>query len=226
MVGFVLVVIGLTALLASGQRDPGEGVWHVDERSMIEGVVFLDPCPLIRVKEGEAEKTLLLVSEGKVGARERIAGLEGRRVLVRGHMLSGRGVPMLELEDGAEANKVVESASGFGGENVKWGADVMLRGELVDPKCFSGAMKPGEGKTHKSCAVLCIRGGIPAVFVAVEGGKTVPYLVVDSNGRSLNGDRLERILPFVGDWAEVRSRVGTWADLKVLEISADGIRRL
>jgi hypothetical protein len=226
VVGFVGVVVGLTAILASVQRDPGEGVWHVDESSMIEGVAFADPCPVIRVKEGDVEKTLLLVSEGKFGARQRISALDGKRVRVRGHRLSGRGVPMLELEDGAEAIKVAEPAADSGGENVRWGENVVIRGELVDPKCFSGAMKPGEGKTHKSCAALCIRGGMPVMFVAVEDGKTVPYLVVESSGKSLNGERLERILPFVGDWAEVRGRVGTWADLKVLDISADGIRRL
>jgi len=27
-----------------------------------------------------------------------------------------------------------------------------LRGEVIDPKCYIGAMKPGGGKTHKACA--------------------------------------------------------------------------
>lgn len=226
VLGLALLVIGLTVVLASGQRDPGSGVWNVDGSAMIEGVVFVDPCPVIRVKEGGGEKTLLLVSEGKAGARERIAGLDGKRVRIRGHILSGRGVGMVELEDSADAVKATEAEMSLGRENVNWGENVIIHGELVDPKCFGGAMKPGDGKTHKSCAVLCIRGGIPAVFVAIQDGRIVPYLVVDSNGKSLSGNRLERILPFVGDWAEVRGRVGTWADLKVIEFSADGIRRL
>lgn len=33
-------------------------------------------------------------------------------------------------------------------------------GEIIDPKCFFGAMNPGNGKVHLSCAVRCIEGGI------------------------------------------------------------------
>ena len=48
-----------------------------------------------------------------------------------------------------------------------------LRGEIVDSKCYLGAMKPGDQKTHKACATLCIRGGIPPVLVErLPGGGT------------------------------------------------------
>ena len=39
--------------------------------------------------------------------------------------------------------------------------NVTLKGEIIDPKCYLGAMKPGGGKTHKACAMRCIAGGIP-----------------------------------------------------------------
>ena len=225
----VLIVIigGLALLLAAGQRDPGDGVWDLDEIKSLEGVVAVDPCPLIRVnRPGEGAVTVLVVSEGKVGARERLEGMSGRVVRLNGHILQRGAVMMLESDDGAEAIKAMDNGSRRNElEKVVWGGDVVLQGELVDPKCFAGAMKPGEGKTHKACAVLCIRGGIPALFMAVEEGKSVPYLVVDAQGKSPRGDSLERLLPYVGDWTEVHGRAGRLGNLRVLEILADGIHR-
>jgi nitrite reductase/ring-hydroxylating ferredoxin subunit len=61
-------------------------------------------------------------------------------------------------------------------------------GPLGDPKCFARAMKPGDGKTHKGCAVLCLRGGIPAVFVAADR----VYLLVDEAGIRCAGRRWKR----------------------------------
>jgi len=63
------------------------------------------------------------------------------------------------------------------------------------------------------------------MFMTVEEGKVVPYLVVDSSGKSPGGEELEQILPFVGDWVEVRGRSGRIGDLRIVEILADGIRR-
>lgn len=131
---------------------------------------------------------------------------------------------MLELEEGTGAIEILGVGTRSAG--IALGQAATLRGELVDPKCFGGAMKPGDGKTHKGCAVLCLRGGIPLVFMAVEDGKTVAYLVVDANGHGVSGDGLEKVIGFVGDWVQVRGRVGRCGDLRVLEISGDGIRRL
>jgi hypothetical protein len=38
---------------------------------------------------------------------------------------------------------------------------VKLTGEIVDSKCFLRVIAPGSGKTHKECASLRLRGGIP-----------------------------------------------------------------
>jgi hypothetical protein len=221
-----LVAGGLVLALAAGERDPGAGVWNLEEAKVLDGVVHADPSALIRVtaEDGRAV-TVLLIDQGKIGARERVRDFDGRSVRVSGHMLSGRNVLMLELNEGAESIKLTPGKTSGSAASATWQGDVVLRGEVVDSKCFAGAMKPGEGKTHKACAALCLRGGIPAMFMAVEDGKTVPYLLVDSQGKSPSGEALERILPFVGDWVEIHARAGRWADLRILEISADGIRR-
>ena len=76
-----------------------------------------------------------------------------------------------------------------------------LFGEITDPKCYLGAMKPGTGLTHRGCAALCISGGIPPLFV-VERGDNLPsrmLVLVDANGASIAGEALTRLLTFVGE---------------------------
>jgi hypothetical protein len=164
---------------------------------------------------------VLLVGEGKIGVEERVAGMVGRRMRVKGHTLTRGPVRLFEVEDGAEGIAVIGDAGSAGPEvAARWA--VTMRGEVVDPKCFAGAMKPGEGKTHKGCAVLCLRGGIPAVFVAGDG----VYLIVDEAGRALRGAELERVLPVVGEPAEASGEVAEWGDLKLFYLSAGSMRRL
>jgi hypothetical protein len=53
-----------------------------------------------------------------------------------------------------------------------------LTGEIVDSKCFLGVMVPGAGKTHKDCASLCLRGGIPpALHVQDRDGRSALLLL-------------------------------------------------
>jgi hypothetical protein len=54
---------------------------------------------------------------------------------------------------------------------------VVLRGEIVDSKCFLGVMTPGQGKTHRACASLCLRGGLPAALL-VDAGDGAMRLVL------------------------------------------------
>ncbi len=72
---------------------------------------------------------------------------------------------------------------------------VTLKGEIIDPKCYLGAMKPGGGKTHKACAMLCISGGVPPMLVTRDANKQETfYLLTTDQGGVAN----ELVLPFVG----------------------------
>jgi hypothetical protein len=213
----VLVGVGLAAL----QRDPGSGVWDLNAATGLEGVIDVRPYPLIRVIERGRMISVLLVGEGKIGAAERVAGAVGKRVKVRGHTLARAAVRMFEIEDGAEGLREIAGSSG-GAVAVAERGPVELRGEIVDPKCFAGAMKPGDGKTHKGCAVLCLRGGIPPVLVTPDG----EYLLVDEAGDSLRDQALERIVPFVGEAVEVRGMIEVRGDLRTLRVSPGAVRRL
>jgi hypothetical protein len=75
--------------------------------------------------------------------------------------------------------------------------EVMLAGEILDAKCWFGAMRPGFGKTHKACAALCARGGLPLAFCEGPdcGAEHFAPLFVDAQGRAHG----RAILPYVGD---------------------------
>jgi hypothetical protein len=93
-----------------------------------------------------------------------------------------------------------------------------LAGEIVDSKCYLGAMKPGDGKGHKACAVLCISGGIPPMLVSASGSeseRTVSYyLLVGASGQPMNA----RVLPFVAEAVEVSGVVEDWEGLRMLRV--------
>ena len=62
-----------------------------------------------------------------------------------------------------------------------------IKGEIIDPKCYFGVMKPGEGKPHRDCAIRCILGGIsPMLAVKNEKGEANYYLLASSDGGSIN----------------------------------------
>ena len=96
-----------------------------------------------------------------------------------------------------------------------------LVGEIIDPKCYIGAMKPGGGKTHKACAILCLKGGIPPMLVTKTAGGEFFYLITDANG----GPIVTPLLPFVGDRIKVRAKVDIYGDLAVAKLDPKTIER-
>lgn len=82
-----------------------------------------------------------------------------------------------------------------------------LLGEIVDTKCYLGAMKPGRGKAHRDCASLCIRGGIPAaLLVRTEGGERRLVHLLNRQGQPLGRELLEWVGEPVEVWGTLRRR--------------------
>lgn len=100
--------------------------------------------------------------------------------------------------------------------------DVTLTGELLDGKCYLGAMKPGDGAAHRACAMLCIRGGLPALFIADSGDERGRvYWATGGLGQGLGED----LVPLVARRVQVRGRERTLGQETVLFIeSATPIR--
>ena len=92
---------------------------------------------------------------------------------------------------------------------LKEGSTRDISGEIVDPKCYFGVMKPGEGKPHRSCAIRCIAGGIPPVFHV--NGLSEYYLLLDENLQPVN----ERVLDIVGDNITLHGKAYQFDDWKI-----------
>lgn len=87
----------------------------------------------------------------------------------------------------------------------------------MDSKCYLGAMKPGDGKAHKACAILCVSGGIPPVLIYLDStGKRRSSLLTDPTGGPVN----DHVLPLIGEPIEIRGTPGTLGPLPLMAIES------
>ena len=232
----LLITGGVAAAVAYLQRDPGTGHWDIENVRTFDGILFTRPYAMIRVpgdKPGDPPRTMLLVEDGKFGALPRVERFvqgraEGLAVQVTGTILHRDGRWMLELAEGEKGMRRLTATEAAKLPPLGWPAPevlaehVTLKGEIIDPKCYLGAMKPGGGKTHKACAMLCISGGVPPMLVTRDAAQNETfYLLATKEGGVAN----ERVLDFVGDPVEVSGRLERHGDLLILQIAADGVRR-
>jgi hypothetical protein len=224
-VAIILVISAATAILiAARQRDPGSGSWDLSGDVQLSGILVREPYPMLQTGDG---RMVLLVGEGKHSVMDRVGDASGRAVTLQGHLIQRNDWTMLELNDSPQTLQAIDPeiratlpVSPTPGETRTF------RGQIVDPKCFLGAMKPGEGKTHKACATLCLRGGIPPALVVDGSGDTAAYyLLVDSAGKPIVGDALERILPYVGDAVQLSGTPQQLGNLRLLRLDVDSIHR-
>ena len=237
VVAALLLLTGVAAAtVAYLQCDPGPGRWDADDVRTFDGILSARPYAMLRVpgdKPGEAPRTVLLVEEGKFGALPRVEGLaqgraNGAAVRVTGTILHRDGRWMLELAEGEKGMRRLTAEEEAKLPPLGWPAPeviaehVALKGEIIDPKCYLGAMKPGGGKTHKACAMLCVSGGVPPMLVTRDAAANETfYLLVTEEGGPAN----ERVLDFVGDAVEVAGRLERHGDLPLLQIARGGVRR-
>ena len=95
-----------------------------------------------------------------------------------------------------------------------------LTGEIVDSKCFLGVMVPGSGKTHKECASLCLRGGIPpALYVQDRAGHSSLLLLTGPTGEPIGAPALQAAGEAIsligsierqGGWLVLRTDPSSW----------------
>lgn len=227
---FLWLAIGVAAIVSRSQSDPGYGIWNTDEVVTIEGLMIARPYPMIRITGSKITKpfeTVLIVETGKHGA-SRAASFDDRIVRAVGWNISRDGRRMLELAPGDDALQEIESVDSTQVTRLQAAAPRLLgrtalRGEIVDAKCFLGVMKPGHGRTHKECATLCIRGGIPPFFVTrdVTGARQY-YLLTNTPGTDFDPG----FLPFVADPVEISGEVEQHDDLLILRANPRDIHRL
>lgn len=94
-------------------------------------------------------------------------------------------------------------------------------GEICDGKCYTGAMRPGEGLAHRACANVCLVGGVPPVFVSTDRIDGEEFLLMaDADG----GPVTDALLDHVATLVEVEGDVERRGDILVFRIDPDSIR--
>jgi hypothetical protein len=220
----MLVVIAASVLVSRSQPSPGNAIWE-DAVKSFSGTLTIHPYPVLHTLDRGDGKAgdLLIVNSGKHGAADRLATLNMKYTSLKGTLLERNGKFMLELDD--DPGSATESASSTpikDFENRSLGP-ITVRGEILDAKCYLGAMKPGTGKTHKECAILCISGGIPPMLLAHDdSGKPIYYLLADPSGKPLDPDAY----PYIADPVEASGTAELIDGLLYLRVRPSEIKRL
>ena len=224
MAGTLVTAGGVAAL----QTRPGPGTWNQGDVRDWMGVVTAEPYAMLRTSDLDGTpKTMPLSCLGKCGVAAQIRRFEGRVVQVRGSLIQ-RGehamiaVPELEPDWIGEVQNIAEDTSTPGFPDTEPMGDIDLMGEIVDTKCWFGAMRPSEGKVHKACAALCIRSGLPPALLARDREKRETLMIMTDGGKAYGED----LLALVADPVRVRGSVSRWGNLLLLDAPTRQIQRV
>lgn len=196
--GLPLALLGLGLFLGLAPQDPAGPRFATAGVALpplpapepgLTGVLTLRPYPLLHIGENGATRTLLLAGEGKQRPPGDLSALDGQRVTATGFLLSRGDIAMLVLgappEPLGAATPPPREALG------RW----RITGEICDGKCAADGMRPGTGTAHRACAVLCLDGEIPAVFVSDAPLLGHAYLLLVS---AEGGPMAASLRPFIG----------------------------
>lgn len=218
---FFFTFLGLMILLISifvfFEKPFSDSSFAYGELTELEGELLEKPVISIRVPNGEGFDIIPLVGFGKMGPHAALSSLLGKgsfHVKLEGTLIQYKGNKLFELTEGQSSilTSIDTKQNLMVGE---MGAMMEVTGEIVDPKCFFGVMKPGFGKVHKSCAIRCISGQIPPILaLRNEGEFTDYYFLTDSEGEVLMQDLHE----YVGSEVKVIGltfQVDNWKSIRV-----------
>ncbi len=225
-----VAMIGMTIITSLEQKEFFRANFEYGIVTPVDGYLFTKPVPHVLVSLGkdisneELYQTVLLVGFGKAGAEnfifsQRSPGKkeEGAQVRLTGSLIYGDGKTLLQIDEASNleylGGKPAASSLRVGEEKIS------VSGEIVDPKCFFGVMKPGEGKTHRSCAIRCIAGGIPPVFKTDSSGY---FLLVNENNEAVSSE----VVNIVGDNVVLEGMPMYLNDWRLLRIDTELIRKL
>ncbi len=229
LLGFGAVTIGLTSamawVIAKKQPPGGRGAWDMGAQVSLSGFVAAAPYAHIRLLENGRVRTVLLGCETKCGARERLdeIAFSTGSAQVRGSMLERDGYRMLATASSADwitPDAGIIEPPAPQEEDL---GEARLAGEILDTKCWFGAMRPNEGLSHKACATLCIASGVPPYFgVRDRQGRERALMITDPEGRAL----IQPILEYVAEPIEAVGRIVRIDDLFQFRMDPGSIQRL
>ena len=226
---FILIPVLVFAIVFF-QKPFNNHLFEFGTITTLTGTYYDSPIPMVIVdKNGgladSLSRDVVLVGYGKFGAKGIINNIEkekgplnGKKIEIAGTLIHGDGKTLMELsEEEASLKKVIENAA-ISPEVIVQKTDIALSGEIIDPKCYFGVMKPGEGKIHKSCAIRCISGGIPPML-KIKGNQNRYYILLDESGQPIN----KQVLPFVAEQISISGKTNKFSNWDVLYINVNDL---
>jgi hypothetical protein len=190
-----LLGVAIALALVAGQLPFANSAFEYGKMRGFEGIIEARPYPTLLVARpgevGLADKhsRYLLVAPGKHGADNIVEGFDGKEVRLKGQLIYRASETMIEVEPGSIAP--LDSPLVPQIPTVDIGA-VTVTGQIVDSKCYLGVMNPGNGKVHRDCAARCISGGIPPIFVTLDGERQ--FVLVGPDGNAIAPDALREFV--------------------------------
>ena len=195
------------------------------------GVYFGKPFPVLFLDKGQFPKGFdpyaMLVGYGKSGATGLIHSIEsfqgslsGKKIKIQGTLIYGDGKILIELTKKENSLLDILNHNKRQSQELLKAKNVELKGEILDPKCWFGAMKPAEGKVHKSCAIRCISGGIPPVFRTHDGSRNTYYVLKGEKGRDISRE----ILQYIGEPLLISGKVFKQNGWQIININPKEIK--
>jgi len=224
-IGAIICIVGF--FLALYQKKFSESTFEYGINSTVGGYYFEKPVPHLAITLGanadgkEVLQNVILVGVGKSGATSGMAriqhnegeSLDGAKIQLKGFLIYDKGKAVLQVTEEDNKNVVFLRGATRASQTFENARTHAVTGEIVDPKCYFGVMKPGEGKGHRSCAIRCIAGGIPAVLHDTSNDEY--FLLVNELREPLN----DYLASIVGDQITVTGKEITWNDWKILEVN-------
>ncbi|MFN0049106.1 MAG: Rieske 2Fe-2S domain-containing protein [Cytophagales bacterium] len=200
------------------------------------GWLTRNPVPSILVdtknENGQSElKRILIVDGFKFGAAKIVDNILGEDSLVFVQIAGydskdfSKGTltyRVMELEDHERSIQKETTSQIKPSMQTSVPKDTILSGQIIDPKCYFGAMNPGEGKTHKACAVRCLSGGIMPVFRYSDGDQFKYAVLKLTTSEKSNGEYLN----FVGDSVTIKGEISQMDNWELISLKEQQIVRV
>jgi hypothetical protein len=234
----MMFILTIGVVLSIQQRKFSTSTFEYGQLTEVTGTYLEFPVPSLKVLThsdafGRSSFiTIPLVGYGKFGSEDVVNELEKegsldldkKQVTFKGTLIYHDGKTLLQIDknDNPLVNVSSEDTRTIS-HDIKNLGIVQLTGEILDPKCYFGVMKPGSGKPHRDCAIRCIEGGMSPVFmVRNEKGESDYYLVLDKAGKKMNGELKDHIAEPVS----LTARAVKYDDWVVLYTEKESIKRI
>jgi hypothetical protein len=225
LASLILMIAVIAWILASQQRGFIESTYEYYHETEITGFLISEPVPAIQIPLGTSVageqllKTIPIVQFGKIGGAPLAREFDGEWVTAKGFLIYYDGRTLIEISNPENLilTKDKPNMTSKPATRAEEKMEGTFQGEILDAKCYFGVMKPGHGKPHRSCAIRCISGGIPAVLHSKDPSGQVKYYLLNTTDFDM-----DRLLKFVGEPVVIQgeeSRFHDWIILTINELA-------